>query len=308
MTTVLVLGGYGAVGRHVVSGLRAMGDTALSAGRDPALADRVVDLSEPDLTSYLAAVGGTDVVVNAAGSEDPRLADRATRSGAAFVDVTATTGYVEELERLDPQRPVLVSVGLAPGLTNLLAASVHAATPGPIDLAVLLGAGEEHGAAATEWSYRLLGRHFDDHGRSTRNYTSPSVFELPGHGRRRLYRVDFADQHALSRDLGTRVRTYFGLDSRLATAALAVLTWLPGASRAPRGIHLPGSEDWLVLARGSTGTTSWARGRNQSRATGVVAATAAHRAAGLPPGVHHIHDVMSLGDVPRDQGIELHGR
>jgi hypothetical protein len=55
-----------------------MGDTGLSAGRDPALADRVVDLSEPDLTSYLAAVGGTDVVVNAAGSEDPRLADRAT--------------------------------------------------------------------------------------------------------------------------------------------------------------------------------------------------------------------------------------
>jgi saccharopine dehydrogenase-like NADP-dependent oxidoreductase len=104
---------------------------------------------------------------------------------------------------------VIVSVGLAPGLTNLLAASVHAATPRPVDLAVLLGAGEEHGAAATEWSYRLLGRHFDDHGRSTRNYTSPSVFELPGHGRRRLYRVDFSDQHALSRDLGTRVRTYF---------------------------------------------------------------------------------------------------
>jgi nucleoside-diphosphate-sugar epimerase len=78
MTSVLVLGVYGAVGLHVVSGLRAMGDTGLSAGRDPALADRVVDLSEPDLTSYLAAVGGTDVVVNAAGSADPRLADRAT--------------------------------------------------------------------------------------------------------------------------------------------------------------------------------------------------------------------------------------
>lgn len=307
MTTALVLGGYGAVGRHLVTRLRETGVTALSAGRNPDRADRMVDLSEPDLTSYETALEGTDVVVNATGSEDARLADRAAQCGVAFVDVTATTGYIEEVERLDPQRPVILSVGLAPGLTNLLAAAVHAAHPGPIDLAVMLGAGEAHGAAATEWSYRLLGKEFSDHDRSTRNYTSPRAFDLPGHGRRRLYRLDFSDQHALSRDLHTQVRTYFGLDSRLATTALAIATWLPGASRAPRGMHLPGSDDWLVLARGSDGTTGWASGRNQSRATAVVAAAAAHRVAGLPPGVHHIHDVMSLSDVPQDQGIEIHG-
>lgn len=306
MAIALVLGGYGAVGRHVIALLRGLGDTALAAGRNPALADRVIDLTETDLASYLAALDGMDVVVNATGSEDPRLADRAAQRGVAFVDVTATARYIEEIECLDPQRPVMVSVGLAPGLTNLLAATVHAVTPGPLDLAVLLGAGEEHGAEATEWSYRLLGKKFIGQGRSTRNYTSPRTFDLPGHGRRRLYRVDFSDQHALSRDLHTQVRTYFGLDSRLGTTALAILTWLPKASRAPRGIHLPGSEDWLVLARGCDGTTGWARGRNQSHATGVIAAAAAHRVTDLPPGVHHIHDVMSLCDLPQDQGIEIH--
>jgi hypothetical protein len=49
-----------------------------------------------------------------------------------------------------------------------------------------------------------------------------------GWGRRRLYRTDFSDQHSLTRDLGVPVRTYFGLDSRLATGALAALTWAPG--------------------------------------------------------------------------------
>ena len=49
-----------------------------------------------------------------------------TGYGAALVDITASTGYVAALERLGPPRPVLLSVGL----TNLLAAAVHAAAPG----------------------------------------------------------------------------------------------------------------------------------------------------------------------------------
>lgn len=305
MTNLLVLGGYGAVGSHLMAEFRSAGDTASAAGRDATRADRIVDLNETGLTSYLAALRGMDVVVNASGAENLRLAELAAERGLAFVDVTATTAYVAALERLDPPQPVIVNVGLAPGLTNLLAASLHAATPGPVDVAVLLGAGEKHGAAATDWSYQLLGKHFHDHGRMIRNYTHPEVFTLPGYGRRRLYRVDFSDQHALSRDLGIQVRTYFGLDSRLATAALATLTRLPGASQAPRGLHLPGSDRWIVLARGQNGTARCARGQNQSHATAVIAAAAVRRARDLAPGVHHIHQVMTLSDVPTARGIEV---
>ncbi|QFG24383.1 saccharopine dehydrogenase [Actinomadura sp. WMMB 499] len=305
MATVLVLGGYGAVGRPVVALLREGGDTAITAGRDAARADRPVDLAETGLRSYLGALAGIDVVVNASGAEDPRLAELATARGAAFVDITATASYIAALERLDAPRPVLVSVGLAPGLTNLLAAAVHERAAGPVDLAVLLGAGEKHGAAATEWSYRLLGRRFRAHGATIRNYTRPAPFDLPGHGRRRLRRLDFSDQHTLSRDLGTRVRTYFGLDSRPASAALAVLTWIPGGSRAPRGLHPPGGDEWLLLARGSDGTTRWARGRGQSHGTAIMTAVAARAAPGLPPGTHHLHRVLALGDLPADQGIEI---
>ncbi|CAM3373556.1 hypothetical protein KIPE111705_05370 [Kibdelosporangium persicum] len=301
----LILGGYGAVGRHLVTELHEYGDVAVQAGRDATRAQAVVDLREPDLRSYRLALSDVDVVINASGLEDPKIALLAAESGAAFVDVTATSSYIASLGRLDLPRPVIVDVGLAPGLANLLAAAVHETTGGPIDLAVVLGAGEQHGAAATAWSYRLLGSRFDDRGQSVRNYTRPRQFNLPMYGRRRLYRANFSDQHSLSRDLEVPVRTYFGLDSRLATTALAVLTWVPAASKAPRGVNLPGTDRWLVLARGHDGTTRWATGRNQSRATAMIAAITARAAVGLPPGVHHLHKVLDLIDIPTGKGISV---
>lgn len=302
----LVLGGYGAVGAETVAELRSAGDTALAVGRDPSRADRVVDLTSR--SSYLSTLGDVDVVINAAGLEDPQLADLATEAGATFVEVSATTSYIAALGLLRPAAPVLVNVGLAPGLTNLLAADVHATSPGPVDIAVLLGAGEKHGAAALDWSYRLLGRHFPDTqpaGRMVRNYTQPQRFLLPGYGPRSLFRADFSDQHALTRDLGVPVRTYLGLDSRLVTASLAALTWVPGGSRMPRGIQLPGSARWLILARAPDGTTRWAHGLGQSHATAVMAVAAARAGGGLPAGVHHLHRVLTLAEVPTARGLSV---
>lgn len=296
---VLVLGGYGAVGAPVVDGLRAAGATALAAGRDPRRADRVVDLAAPRSFADALSAVEPDVVVNAAGAEDPALAALASAGGAAFVDVTATTGYVAALERLTTERPVVVSVGLAPGLTNLLAAAVHDRAPGPVDLAIVLGAGEHHGSAGVAWSYSLLGRHFTDpaSGRRVRNYTRPRSFDLPGLGRRRLVRTDFSDQHTLTRDLGVPVRTWFGLDSRVATVALAALTWVPGGRHAPRSVPLPGGDGWLVLARATDGTARWATGHGQSAATARLTVDAVLATERLPAGVHHLHRVLRLDDL-----------
>ena len=300
---VLVLGGYGAVGREIVTLLRDRGVAAWAAGRGPARADRVVDLHDPGSTSLRAALRDVEVVVNAAGVEDPAVVAAIADHGAAVVDITASRGYVAALERLDLPRPVLLSVGLAPGLTNLLAAAVHAVEPAPIDLAILVGAGEHHGAAGVAWVYGLLGRRFPDPrtGARVRNFTQARRFALPDGTSRRLVRADFSDQHVLTRDLDVPVRTYFGLDSRTATATLAALSWIPGAAHAPRGLRFPGSERWLVLAR-APHTTAWATGQRQSRATAALAARAALAVADTPPGVHHLHRVLTLEDVPAEAG------
>jgi saccharopine dehydrogenase-like NADP-dependent oxidoreductase len=303
----LILGGYGASGAGVARLLAAEGHRVTTAGRDRDRADRVVDLR--DGPHALAGVlGCVDVVVNAAGIEDPRLAEAATDAGVAFVDITASAGYVEALERLEPPAPVLLSVGLAPGLTNMLAHAAHGAGAGRIDLALVVGAGERHGRAGVAWAFGLLGRSFVDPATRApvRNYTQPARFDLPGLGRRRLYRADYSDQHTLTRDLGIPVRTWFGLDSRAATAMLAVLARTPGGRHAPRGLPTRGSDRWLAVARGDTGRDAWATGRGQAHATAVVTALAAARAGDLAPGAHHLHRIATLADIPADSGIEVH--
>lgn len=305
---VLVLGGYGATGAAIVARLRAGGDAALAAGRDPRRADRVLDLRRLSPAGVRAAVSDVDVVVNAAGSEDPAVAMAFLQHDVGFVDITATIGYIGALERLAPPAPLLLSVGLAPGLTNLLAAAVHQVVPGPIDVALVLGSGERYGAASRGWSSGLLGTVFSDPGTGApvRNYTRPTRFDLPRLGRRRLLRADFSDQHTLTRDLGVPVRTYFGLDSRLGTSALAALTYVPGSASLTRRLHLPGRDRWLALARGADGTLRWAEGRPQAHATAALAALAARLAPTLAPGVHHLHHVIALADVPTDGALTIH--
>ncbi|MDR7172958.1 hypothetical protein J2W56_006724 [Nocardia kruczakiae] len=94
------------------------------------------------------------------------------------------------------------------------------------------------------------------------------------------------------------MRTFFALDSRLATTALAVLTWLPAAAKATRGLPLPGTEDWIVTAQNRTGIRYWASGRNQSRTTALITATAVTHTRTLPPGVRTLHHMLELSDLP----------
>jgi hypothetical protein len=224
-----------------------------------------------------------------------------------FVDITATTGYVAGLERLRPRAPLVLSVGLAPGLTNLLAAAVHRDVPGPVDVALVLGTGEEYGPASVGWSAGLLGTRFTDPATATAilNYTRPQRFRLPGLGNRQLLRVNFSDQHTLTRDLAVPVRTYFGLTSRTATAALGVMTRIPGSATLARHLHLPGNDRWLALARGADGTARWATGHPQAHATAAVAAFAARITPRLEPGIHHLHQIATLDDIPTDPALHV---
>jgi len=309
MERVLVLGGYGAVGREVVAELRGHVPEIVVAGRDLAKARTVdgaipmrIDLRHDDLEELLA---GVDAVVMCAERENVRVAEACLRRGVHYVDVSASheiLSGIEKLDRLAVERKAtaVLSVGLAPGVTNLLArefiaesrdgnaepgsTASEATGAGPIDIGVLVGSGE-HGPSAMEWTLDSLG----GIGESWR-----MRFPEP-YGVRKVHRFPFSDQYTLSDQyaLPGRVRTGLCLDSRALTVLLPRLARFRdvGAVRAAaRRVRAGG--DGFAVAVASGGSVRAFSGRRQSRATGLAAALVVRRLDGTAPGVHHIEDAV----------------
>ena len=231
----------------------------------------MVDL-RTDRSPFVAALDGIDVVVNRPASKTPAwwrpppTAPRSSTSPPRRPMWRRSSG--------SPAGAVVLSVGLAPGLTNLLAAAVHQAAPGPRASTSPSSSARASATGRRGWRGRSrcwgAGSPIPPQARACAT-TRRGVSTCPA-GHRRLYRADFSDQHVLTRDLGVAVRTTSASTARAATATLAALTWVPGGSHVPQGLHLPGGDRWLALAqqRGRHHPLG-ARGRLQSHATAVLA-------------------------------------
>ena len=286
MMRVVVLGGYGAVGREVVAGLLGHVPEVVVAGRDLAKA-RTVDGAIPmrtDLRSDDLAAIDADAVVMCAEQDNVRVAEACLGRGVHYVDVSATYEVLAGIERLDglaSERNAtgVLSVGLAPGVTNLLAREFGGRD---VDIGILAGLGERHGTSAVDWTLDSLG----DLGESWRMRFPPP------YGIRTVHRFPFSDQYTLP----GRVRTGLCLDSRAMTALLPRLRrfrdWRP-LRTVFHNVHT--GSDGFAVAVASGGTVRSFAGRRQSRATGLATAMVVRRLAGMAPGVRHIEDAVGPG-------------
>ena len=306
MTRVLILGGYGAVGRQAAAALVAHvpGAEVVVAGRNPGSAKPVpaatmvrVDVS--DASALTGALRDVDVVLMCAERENAKVARACLERGVHYLDVSATHQVLAELEKLDDLArrngaTAALSVGLAPGVTNLLARHcVERSATREVRIGVLLGSGEQHGVAAVGWT-------LDGLGRLDGTWTAP--FPAP-YGPRTVHRFPFSDQYTLPATLGIETAsTGLCLDSRLVTAML-------GAARRPaigrllrharvRGIVLAamtrihvGSDGFAVSVTSGT-VRATLSGRMESRATGLTAALLIRDLPALPPGVAHIEQLV----------------
>ncbi|MEU8310362.1 saccharopine dehydrogenase NADP-binding domain-containing protein [Actinomadura sp. NPDC048955] len=295
MRRVVVLGGYGAVGREVVAGLLGHVPEVVAAGRDLAKA-RTVAGALPlrfDLRSDDPGRLAADAVVMCAEIGNARVAEACLARGVHYVDVSASHAVLAGIEKLDGlaagrNAAAVLSVGLAPGVTNLLA---REAGGGDVEIGVLIGAGDRHGPSAVDWTLDSLA----GLGESWR-----MRFPAP-YGVRTVHRFPFSDQYSLP----GRVRTGLCLDSRAMTALLPRL--VPFRDLAPlraafRRVHIGG--DGFAVAVASGGTVRSFAGRRQSRATGLAAAMVVRGLDGTPPGVHHIEDAVGPDFLP---GLAAHG-
>lgn len=350
---IVVIGGYGHVGKVIcdILGHRFPG-RVFAAGRDfekaealSSESDRRVLPLQIDLTdarSVEKTLDNARLVVVCVDQEDTSFARTCLDRGVHYVDITASYGFLSRVERLDTlarERGAtgVLSVGLAPGLTNLLARHCKDVLGNvrDLDIYVMLGLGEAHGEAAVRWTLVNLDRRFEIRRagvpRMVDSFEDPKRTVFPGkYGRRTAYLFDFADQHVVARTLDVEnVATRLCFDSALMTRLVALLkrTGLLGVLTRPELLNVlvplamrfhPSRDEFVVKVdaeatigsnvRACSGSIS---GRGEGYATGVVAALVAERVytAGLARGVFHIDQLFSppsFFDRIKDYGLAIY--
>lgn len=163
----LVIGAQGVLGGLLAQAFQTAGFAVVRAGRrpDPGAGFRHVDLDEPETVA--AATGDADVIINVV--PDRRLtAERMVLDrGGLLINVSAMPA--EAGRRLRQQAgtargTVVMNAGIAPGVTNLIAADLLAAHPeaDEVELAFTVSTRSTSGRAGGDFGHRNLttvGRH-----------------------------------------------------------------------------------------------------------------------------------------------------
>ncbi|WP_370226044.1 saccharopine dehydrogenase NADP-binding domain-containing protein [Pararhodobacter marinus] len=318
MNRILIIGGYGHVGQKIARRLVAAGQRVTIAGRSASKATDVaarlgcegtaLDLARPE--SWGAALDAADTVICCLDTSDAALARAVVERGARYLDISATDAVLRRIEGLDPvarQNGALavLSVGLAPGLTNLLVREARARCPGArrFRIGVLLGLGDTHGPAAIGWTLNALAP-------LSRGDIRPMRFGEDRHGQPTIP-FDFSDQHSLMRRGYPAVETRLALGSPLVTPlTLRLLAAVASRPRLRRILArvLPffrfGSDRTALVVEAFTyaGTAPVCRltldGRAEAEITALVAAEAALRLSETgETGVRHLDELLTLDDL-----------
>ncbi|MCA9720066.1 MAG: hypothetical protein KC468_35705 [Myxococcales bacterium] len=197
----------------------------------------------------------------------------------------------------------MLSVGLAPGLTNLMVKRLAA----PLEvreeavIAVRLGLGEQHGDLAVEWTLRQLA--------ASASWSTLTTFDYPGEGSVSAIPIDLADQHVVRRTLGfDRARTLMTLESSAWTRGVALLApalrrrWLLAGVRRLFPYLRLGRDAWTVAVevRGVADghpirSLLAAEGVSEANGTAAVAARLVQLLeARRRPGVFHVEQLFEL--------------
>ena len=162
----LVIGGHGSVGRVVCQYLEAkFPGRVVAAGRNidataafesfPSGRASSIKLDVRDPVMLDDAVRDARVVVTCVNSRNREIAEACIRNGAHFVDISASYPVLRSLEALNERAKAndvtgVLSVGLAPGITNLLVRQVQDVVGAvrTAEITVLLGLGDTHGRDA----------------------------------------------------------------------------------------------------------------------------------------------------------------
>ncbi|WP_409340702.1 saccharopine dehydrogenase family protein [Paenibacillus sp. MBLB4367] len=337
---IIVIGGYGHVGQMICESLGEIyPGKVYAAGRNLKRAEafcqttngRVkplqADISKPvDLSFFERA----RLIVMCLDQTDTSFVKACIRSGTHYVDISANGAFLSQAESLhkaaeDARATAVLSVGLAPGLTNLLAvqASRWMDETKTIEIGIMLGLGDKHGRAAIEWTVDNLNARYaimqNNRSVTAYSFTKGKRMDFGSDlSRKKAFLFPFADQQSLPRTLNVpSVATRLCLDSGMATSFLAVLkasglfrmlsvAWFRQAVIRSFGLLSFGDDRYAVKvdAKGRRGSEEieaelTVHGHHEADMTAKIAAHISDTVyrSELPFGVYHIEQLFRLCDI-----------
>ena len=295
-----------------------------------------IDIREPLPPDMLSGVKLVIMCLDQSGKDFVRAC---FRTGTHYIDVSAKGSFLRQVEQFQHEAAAhgaaaLLSAGLAPGLTNLLALEAQRllGETDQIDLAIRLGLGDAHGEAAFEWTADHPGARFE----ITRNgeqeealsFMDGQTFDFgTDPGRRQACRFPFSDQMTLPRTLEVpSVATRFCSDSAMVagllsgesrTGAVCLLKagWPRRRIVRSLGALRSGGDRFAVKAE-ARGTSRdgkpavaecFLHGKDQSAATAKVASASPAMlvASFCPSGVYHIEQLTGMGSMLKELGPDI---
>jgi len=223
---ILVVGGYGVVGRLVAASLAPrFPDRVVIAGRDARRAQefaeslaygvraRRFDVNEP--AQHADALRGVGTVMVCVAQREPRLLRAAIEEGLRYTDIAPRLPFwtgVEELHQraLQTGACVLLGAGLSPGISNMMARKLSDLA-GPIEsieTSILLSIGDEYGADSLVHLLESLKQPFklfrDGRYQSALAFSDGARVAFPGLGPRTGYVFPWSDVVYYPKTLGAR--------------------------------------------------------------------------------------------------------
>jgi hypothetical protein len=305
--TMLVLGGHGVLGTMIADAADAAGWTTIRSSRRPQDGFRHVDLAEPRTLEKV--IDEADVVVSTVPDEQLAAERMVLDRGGLLINVSAMAASAAPRLRREsgpPRGTVLMNAGIAPGLTNLLAADLLGRHPeaDEVEMVFTVSLKGSHGPAsggiAHDWMTAVK-RH-----RTT-------VIRLPEpYGRRRCLGIAEPHNGWLGPvAAGKTVRTYTCMAERGMHGALLTLNAAGLLGRLPRSAAAiaPVPEEtaepvrhWVaVRRRGALLAANTLRCRGDYHSAASATVLMARRLAGhdgpLPAGVLLPEEALTIGEL-----------
>lgn len=242
---ILVVGGYGQVGKEISTILVNKGKTVIAAGRSinkakefatksPKIIPMQIDIYNMDENNPVFKE--IELVIMCLDQSNTDFVKLCIYNNINYIDISPSYTILSKIEKLNEIAKaqgvmLLLGVGVAPGLSNILAYELEKSFDNimRIDSYLMLGIGEKHGFDGIKWLVNNITKKYYiiDNGlkKEVKCFTSPKKISLIGESKKRtFYHFDLADWHIMTQTLSTdNIVSRFAYDINWLTKGMAFM-------------------------------------------------------------------------------------